>query len=106
MRPGIPPTAEGDLQRTPFAHLLVYAIEKRLTGVMFLAEPGGTEHAVRLAAGAPVKVKPGDGYARLGELLIEAGAITEPMLDGALSMQGLLGDALVLAGCIEQSLLE
>jgi hypothetical protein len=102
----MPPTAEGDLERTPLAHLLVYAIERHLTGALFLTEPGGVEHVIRFAEGAPVKVRSGDGHARLGELLIEAGAITDEALQGALSMKGLLGDALVLAGCIDEATLE
>ncbi|UQA62140.1 tetratricopeptide repeat protein [Polyangium aurulentum] len=100
------PTAEGDLGRTPFAHLLVYVLDKQLTGALVLREPSGAEHRVRLEAGAPVKVHPGDGYARLGELLVDAGVIDAPTLEGALSMHGLLGDALLLAGCVERDTLE
>ncbi|MDI1443747.1 hypothetical protein [Polyangium sp. 6x1] len=100
------PTAEGDLGRTPFAHLLVYVLDKQLTGALFLREASGVEHAIRLEAGAPVKVRPGDGHAMLGEMLVEAGAIDEATLRGALSMHGLLGDALLLAGCVEREVLE
>ncbi|MDI1479930.1 hypothetical protein [Polyangium sp. y55x31] len=100
------PTAEGDLGRTPFAHLLVYVLDKQLTGALFLREASGVEHAIRLEAGAPVKVRPGDGHVMLGEMLVEAGAIDEATLQGALSMHGLLGDALLLAGCVERDLLE
>ncbi|MDI1431536.1 tetratricopeptide repeat protein [Polyangium sorediatum] len=100
------PTAEGDLGRTPFAHLLVYVLDKQLTGALFLREASGVEHAIRLEAGAPVKVRPGDGHALLGQMLVEAGALDESTLQGALSMHGLLGDALLLAGCVERELLE
>ncbi|MRG92898.1 tetratricopeptide repeat protein [Polyangium spumosum] len=100
------PTAEGDLGRTPFAHLLVYVLDRELTGALFLREASGVTHAVRLEAGAPVKVRPGDGHALLGQMLVEAGAIDEATLEGALSMHGLLGDALLLAGCVERELLE
>jgi hypothetical protein len=100
------PSAEGDLGRTPFAHLLVYAIDRQLTGALFLREPSGLEHGVRLEAGVAVKIHPGDGHARLGELLVACGAIDEPTLEGALSMPGLLGDALLLAGCVERDTLE
>lgn len=99
-------TAEGDLGRTPFAHLLVYVLDKQLTGALVLREPSGIEHRICLEAGAPVKVHPGDQYARLGELLVEAGVIDAPTLEGALSMHGLLGDALLLAGCVEREVLE
>jgi hypothetical protein len=106
-----PATAEGDLARTPFAHLLVYAVDRRLTGALFLREPpsaGGSpvEHVVRFARGTPVKVRPGDGYARLGELLVEAGALSPETLVEALATKGLLGDVLLLAGCVERDRLE
>ncbi len=100
------PTAEGDLGRTPFAHLLVYALDKQLTGALFLHEASGVKHAIRLEVGAPVKVRPGDGYALLGQMLVDAGAIDLATLEGALSMHGLLGDALLLVGCVDRDLLE
>jgi hypothetical protein len=104
-------TAEGDLARTPFAHLLVYAVDRRLTGALFLREPpnaGGSvvEHVVRLARGTPVKVRPGDDFARLGELLVEAGVLAPETLASALATKGLLGDVLLLAGCVERDRLE
>lgn len=100
------PTAEGDLGRTPLAHLLVYVLDKQLTGALVLEEPSGVSHRLRLEHGAVVKILPGDGHAKLGELLIEAGAIDQATLEGALSMPGLLGDALLLAGCVERDTLE
>jgi len=100
------PTAEGDLGRTPFAHLLVYALDRELTGALFLDEPDGTRHAIRLESGAPVKVHPGDHHLLLGEMLVEEGVIDEATLEGALSLHGLLGDALLLAGYIERDHLE
>ncbi len=104
-------TAEGDLARTPFAHLLVYAVDRRLTGALFLREPLGSagspvEHVVRFARGAPVKVRPGDGFARLGEMLVEAGALSPATLVEALATKGLLGDVLLLAGCVDRDRLE
>lgn len=106
MPTGIPPTAEGDLGRTPLAHLLVYILDKQLTGALFLHEPSGTTHRLRVERGVVVKVLPGNDYALLGEMLVELGAIDDATLQGALSMHGLLGDALLLAGCVERDLLE
>ena len=102
----VPATAEGELGRTPFPHLLVYAVERKLTGALFLTEPTGATHVVRFAGGMPVKVRPGDGFALLGQLLVEAGLLTEELLAGALSAKGLLGDVLVLAGKVESATLE
>jgi hypothetical protein len=97
---------EGELSSTPFAHILVYAFDRRLAGTLYLEEPSGTPHVVSFARGAPVKVRAGDGYALLGELLIKAGAITEQALAGALSMPALLGDALVIGGFVDRDTLE
>jgi hypothetical protein len=99
-------TAEGDLGRTPLAHLLVYAMEKRLDGVLFLSPPEGDKHTVRLARGAPVKVRPGDRFSLLGGMLVEAGHINQATLEAALATKGLLGDLLVFAGRIEPDKLE
>jgi hypothetical protein len=104
------PTAEGELARTPLAHLLVYALDRQLTGALLLTSPDGAEHVVRLARGVPVKVRPGDRYALLGEMLIEAGAIDGETLKAALATalttQALLGDVLLLAGRVERDALE
>lgn len=97
---------EGELSSTPFAHILVYAFDRRLGGTLYLEEPSGTPHVVSFSRGAPVKVRAGDGYALLGELLIEAGAISEEALAGALSMPALLGDALVIGGLVDRDTLE
>jgi hypothetical protein len=106
MRPELPPTAEGDLDRTPWSHVLVYAVDQRLTGALFLTEPDGVVHVVRFARGVPVKVRPGDGHARLGALLIEEGVIDAADLDAALAAKGLLGEVLVLAGRIDPARLD
>src|ERR1700742_2003114 len=95
-------TAEGELARTPLAHLLVYALDRRLTGAMFLSSPTGVEHVVRFSRGVPIKVRPGDRHALLGQMLVDAGAIDEKTLEAALATQGLLGDVLLLAGRVER----
>jgi hypothetical protein len=104
------PTAQGELARSPLAHVLVYALDQQLTGALFLRPPDGDEHVVRLARGAPVKVRPGDRHALLGELLVEAGAIDQATLDAALetalATRALLGDVLLLAGRVDQGALE
>lgn len=107
MVPDTPPTAEGELAQTPFAHLAVFALERRLEGEFFLIEPGGVTHAIRFERGAPVKIKVGDEFARLGALLVEDGAVSQETVDGAAAMKGgLLGDLLVLSGYVETPALE
>ncbi len=102
----LPPTAEGELSRTPLAHLLVYALDRRLTGVLFFRETSGVEHVVRLARGAPVKTRPGDRFALLGEMLVEAGAVSAATIEEAVATKGLLGDVLMLTGRVDRNTLE
>ncbi len=64
------------------------------------------EHVVRFSHGAPVKVRPGDGFLRLGEMLIDAGELSPETLTEALATKGLLGDVLLLAGCVDRDRLE
>ena len=114
MFPDGPAAAEGDLGQTPFAHLAVYALDRRITGELFLCEPpaeGQTEpaqpHVIRFEGGMPTKIKMGDDFARLGQLLLEKEAIDQATLDAALSTHGgLLGDVLVLSGYAESSVIE
>ena len=101
-----PATAEGDLQRAPLSHLLVYMADRRLTGALFLDEPSGLEHIVRFEYGAPARVRPGDDYALFGQLLVEAGVVTQDVVDDALATKGLLGDVLILTGHADSITLE
>lgn len=106
MLPGTPATAEGDFGRTPLAHLLVYAVDRRLTGALFLTEPSGATHVLRLVRGTPVKVRPGDDHALLGELLVEAGEISRADLESALLAKGRLGEVLMLSGRLRAETLD
>lgn len=99
-------TAQGDLGRTPLSHLFVYAIDRRISGALYFREPSGIEHVVQLARGAPIKIRPGDSYALLGEMLVAAGALGQATLEDALATQGLLGDVLMLAGRVDRDVLE
>ena len=73
---------------------------------MLLTEPGGVEHIIRFVRGAPVKVRPGDGYALFGDLLVEDGILSRVTLDEALATRGLLGDVLLLTGCVDAATLD
>lgn len=106
MIPDGTPSAEGLLEKTPFAHLLVYALDRQLTGELFLEEPGGTKHVLRLDRGVPVKLRVSDDFMRLGDLLVEEGHCARESVEGAAITGGLLGDLLVLTGCVEVEALE
>src|SRR5690242_1479562 len=99
-------TAAGELAETPLAHQLVYALDRQLTGALFFREPTGVEHVVRMARGVPVKVRPGDRFALLGEMLVEAGAVRPEIVKEAVATKGLLGDVLMLTGSVDRDMLE
>lgn len=106
MSAGVSEPVEGELGTTPLAHILVYVADHRLTGVLFLDEPGGARHVVRFERGAPTRVEPADGFARLGELLLGEGLITEGQLATALAREGLLGQVLLAAGVVDKASIE
>lgn len=105
MVPVTPPTAEGDLTQTPYAHLAVYSLDRRLTGELFLRESEDITHVVRFERGVPVKIKMGDNFARLGELLVEDGLVTADVIESAVLTGGLLGDILILSDRLETAAL-
>lgn len=101
MMPEGPPSAEGTLEKTPFSHLLVYALDRQLTGELFLQEASGTVHALRMDMGVPVKVRVSDSFLRLGDLVVLAELCPRETVEGAALTGGLLGDVLVLGGCAD-----
>lgn len=102
-------TATGTLQATPFGHLLVYLLDRGLTGSLVLEEPNGDKHAVWFETGAPAKVKTATAVTYLGQVLVEQRAITrevyERTLQGALRERRLHGQVLLETGAIELKVL-
>jgi DnaJ-domain-containing protein 1 len=98
-------TATGNLQATPFGHLLVYLLDRGLTGSLVLEEPSGEKHAIWFEAGAPAKVKTATPVTYLGQVLVEQRAITrevyERTLQGALHERRLHGQVLLETGAVE-----
>lgn len=71
------PTAQGSLTRTPFPHLLVYALERRLTGTFELLVGGSSAATLVVVGGAPAKVRTTDGVHYLGDVLVEMGLVDQ-----------------------------
>lgn len=98
-------TATGNLQATPFGHLLVYLLDRGLTGTLVLEEPNGDKHAIWFDAGAPAKVKTATPVTYLGQVLVEQRAITrevyERTLQGALRERVLHGQVLLETGAVQ-----
>lgn len=99
-------TAEGNLQATPFGHLLVYLLDRGMTGSLVLQEASGDKHAIWFETGAPAKVKTARPVTYLGQVLVEQRAITrevyERTLQGALRERRLHGQVLLETGAIDQ----
>jgi DnaJ-like protein len=98
-------TATGSLQATPFGHLLVYLLDRGLTGSLVLEETGGAKHAIWFEGGAPAKVKTATPVTYLGQILVERRAITrevyERTLQGALHERRLHGQVLLETGAVD-----
>ncbi|RYE91918.1 MAG: hypothetical protein EOO75_07850, partial [Myxococcales bacterium] len=97
-------TATGTFDRTPFSHLLVYCLDRGLTGTLVLQTPDDVRHAVYFQRGVPHKVRTGTSTAMLGRLLIERGVTDPTAVEDALvaaeTLGILLGQALIDAGAL------
>ena len=78
------PTAQGSLEATPLGHLLVYGLDRMLTGTLVLEEASGKRHAIYFDEGGPSKAKIQDPILFLGRVLVEQKAITEAIYDRTL----------------------
>ncbi|WP_437968873.1 DnaJ domain-containing protein [Sorangium sp. So ce260] len=78
--PGEPPTAEGTLARTPLVHLLVYMLDRRLTGTTCFIDPAGVRHGIFFSDGVPAKIWTGTIIAPLDRVIIELGLLDEATL--------------------------
>lgn len=77
----IPPTAQGGLDKTPLVHVLVYVLDRELSGSLVITDPEGREHCVFFDRGAPAKVRTEHPVAMLGEELIAARMLPPAALD-------------------------
>src|SRR6476469_9290126 len=79
------PAATGTLAQKPLAHLLVYALERRLTGTLELRAPSGEHAFLVLDEGCIAKVETSDSATNLGRVLFELGHVDEPTLASSLT---------------------
>jgi curved DNA-binding protein CbpA len=79
------PAASGTLAKTPILHLLIYALEKRLSGTIELSYAAdGRSAAVLFVGGQPAKVRTSEPLAYLGNVLLDLGYLTQSQLDSSL----------------------
>ncbi len=80
----IKPTASGKLSKTPLVHLLVYAIDRKLTGTTGIVEPNGDVHLIYFDNGVASKVRTAGTIHPLDEVLRDMGAVTPSTLKQSL----------------------
>ncbi len=108
------PTAQGVLGKTPFAHLVVYCVDKKLRGALVLRPEGDDDAAaadvLTLVDGLPAKIRIADPVEHLGRVLLEIGAIDDLAYNESLMALGkggvLQGQVLLAAGKIDAPTLE
>jgi curved DNA-binding protein CbpA len=80
-----PPTASGTLSKTPFVHLLLYVLDRRLEGTLELFAPDKRTAVVLFSQGEPLKVRTSESVTHLGSVLQELGFIDQGQLDRSLA---------------------
>jgi curved DNA-binding protein CbpA len=104
------PTASGTLAATPLAHLLVYGLDRRLTGSLVVETPSGEKHALELRDGAVVAAITASPVAPLGELAVARGVVARERLDPALELARAggqpLGQVLIGWGVLDEARLQ
>jgi tetratricopeptide (TPR) repeat protein len=79
------PTASGTLAKTPLVHLLLYAMDKKLTGTLEVFAPDKRSVIVLFAKGEPSKVRTGEPVAYLGQVMHELGYLDQDALNRSLA---------------------
>ena len=70
------PTAQGSFAKTPFPHLLVYALERALTGTFELHVGAQSVATMLVIQGVPAKLRTTDGVHFLGDVMAELGLVS------------------------------
>ena len=105
---GPAPTAQGAFAKTPLPHLLVYALEQRLSGTIELLGGGASIATILFVQGMPSKVRTTEGIHYLGEVMVEMQLITPEQLTASLdalqTSPRLQGQALLELGVAPEAL--
>jgi len=101
------PTAQGNLEKTPLIHLLVYSLDQKLKGSTVFWAPDETLHVIYFHNGVPSKVRTAAMVCPLDRALVEMGLLDENTLAGSLrviSQRGILhGEYLVSQGHLDKA---
>ncbi len=97
-------SASGTLQKTPLVHLLVYLLERKMTGTLVLETPTGEKSAIYFHRGVPAKAKTAVEVYHLGRVLLDQGSIDQATLTrtlGEVAAGKLHGEVLVAEGALD-----
>jgi curved DNA-binding protein CbpA len=81
-----PPTAEGTFAKTPLVQVLVYVLERSLTGTIEIVHPEGPWAALLVIEGLPSKARTSEPVSYLGNVLRELGVIDDQTLNASLAL--------------------
>ena len=96
----------GTFEQISFALILVRALDKRWSGTLLVDPPSGGQTALQFERGLVCRAVVPDGFARLGDIVVEAGVVLDDELKQALSDDVLLGEALASASVIDEKMLQ
>jgi hypothetical protein len=110
------PSAHGTFTKTPLSHLLVYALERKLTGTFELTAPASASPprpaqsmTMRVTEGRPSKIRTAEPTLHLGRVLLELGMFNETQYEASLKKltdKKLHGQILLDSGLITKDQLE
>lgn len=104
------PTAQGSFAKTPFPHLLVYALERALTGTFELHIGAQSVATMLFMQGFPAKVRTAEGVHYLGDVMAELGLVSAEAVKASLERMAesprLQGQILKELGAVDDARLE
>lgn len=105
---GVNATARGNLGSTPLGELLIFCLERSLTGSLVIETPAIGRTGLTLVSGAIVKAKTPEPSCRLGQICVRLGQIDAEEVEAVTLSQGerLLGEALRDLGLLESAQLK
>lgn len=110
IRPLSRPLAQGAFGKTPLMHLLIYALDKKLTGTLLVVEADRRQSAIRFEQGEPSKVKTAALISPLDRTIVAMGLLDDETLDRTLRRahrRGRLhGQQLVQEGLLDAAALD
>ena len=104
------PTAQGTFAKTPFPHLLVYALERGLSGTFELYVGAESVASILVIRGVPAKVRTTEGVHYLGDVMQELGMVSAEAVKASQARMAesprLQGQILVELGAIDEARLD